>query len=171
MKFKITLITLFFFLHGFSQKTLWDTNIDVISTTKGIFAYSSIGINFNKIKVQSGILIGKEFVNRESVLGVQADVLYFPNSVSKKIFNFFFIGSINYFSNKVSINTSEVKTNFIQVTLGYGFNYFISERLLLRSYAGVGTILENRKFNFNTSDPTNKWGSAGIISIGFTYKL
>lgn len=171
MKFKILFIALFFSLVGFSQEVKWDLNLEGISTTKGIFSYTAVGVNFNKIKVQSGILLGKDYINNETALGWQADVLYFPNGVNTKAFNFLFIASINYFNTKVSLNFSEVTTNFIQGTLGYGFTYFFHKKLALKSTIGLGMLLENRSFNFDTNDPTNKWGFSGIISLGITYKL
>jgi len=36
---------------------------------------------------------------------------------------------------------------------------------------GIGIILENRKFNFDSKDPTNKWGFAGLISLGIGFKV
>ncbi len=158
-------------LFGFSQEIKWDVNLEGISTTKGIFSYTAVGVNFTKIKIQSGILLGKDYITNESAIGVQGDFIYFPNGVNAKAFNFLFIGSIHYFNTKVSLNFSEVSTNFIQGTLGYGFTYFLHKKLSVKSNIGLGILLENRTFNFNTNDPVNKWGFAGIFSLGITYKL
>ena len=173
MKFRIVL---FLILKSscllFSQNNSnYDIGIEGIATTKGVFSYPSIGIKFNKIKIRSGILIGKDYINSKTTIGAQADIIYFPNKENKKTFNFFFVNSINYFRNSVSLNQSGLTTNFIQVTLGYGFKYYLSDVLFIKNNFGLGALLENRKFNFDTNDPPNKWGAAGIISLGIVYRL
>jgi len=37
-------------------------------------------MKFEKIKIQIGIPIGKEYVNSSIVIGGQADIIYFPNN-------------------------------------------------------------------------------------------
>jgi hypothetical protein len=172
MKYKITFLVVFISsINLFCQENQWSVGLEGVSTTKGLFSYPSVGLDLDNIKIQAGFLIGKEYINNEAVLGGQLDVIYFPNKKRDDTFNFIFIGSINYFRNTTSLNFSEVTTNFIQGTLGYGFIYSISEKLKFKSNIGLGMLLEKRIFNFDTNDPTNKWGFAGIISVGITYKL
>ncbi|MCL7753093.1 hypothetical protein [Polaribacter sp. Z022] len=172
MKYKIIFLLVFFnAVNLFCQQNKWSVNLEGISTTKGLFNYSSVGYDVNNLKFQAGILLGKEYVNNETVLGSQLDIIYFPNKKRNDAFNLLFIGSINYFRNTVLLNFSKVTTNFIQGTLGYGFIYSISEKLNFKSNIGLGILLEKRVFNFDTNDPNNKWGFGGIVSMGVTYKL
>jgi len=172
MKFKIIFIILFIGQNIYSQNGReWNIGVEGVFTTKGLFSYPKASIKLDNVKIQSGVLIGKEYAHSATVLGGQIDFILFPNKEDKKTFNLFFISSTNYFKNNVSLNQSEVKTNFIQTTLGYGFNYNFSKSLLLKSNMGIGVLLENRKFSFDTNDPTNKWGVAGIISFGIAYRL
>ena len=172
MKYKLLIlfITILSCSSVYSQNDKYFFGIDAISTTKGAFVFPMIGFNLGKIKLHSGILIGTDYVNNKRVLGLQADILFFPNKQNSD-FNFFFINNINYFKSKVILSTSEVVTNTIQLTVGYGFDYKISKNLLFKSNFGLGGLIEMRKFSFETFSPSNKWGFAGLISFGVKYNL
>tara|TARA_B110001450_G_scaffold31922_1_gene27779 strand:- start:1140 stop:1658 length:519 start_codon:yes stop_codon:yes gene_type:complete len=153
------------------EKNNYYVGINGVSTTKGVFANSLIGLNFNKTKLQLGILVGSSFVNNETTVGLKGDFLYLPNEQRESEFNFHFISSINYFKNSISVGSAETQTNTFQITFGYGFDYQIIKNLSFKSNIGLGSLVEIREFNFDTNSPKNKWGFAGLITLGINYKL
>ncbi len=153
------------------EKNKYYVGIEGVSTTKGAFAYPLVGIKFHRTKLQVGLLVGSSFVNKESAIGIKSDFLLFPNIQKDKEFNFHFISSINYFKNSISIGNAETQTNTIQMTFGYGFDYELVKNLSFKSNIGLGSLVEIRKFNFDTNSPKNKWGFAGLISLGVNYRL
>lgn len=153
------------------EKDKYYVGIEGFSTTKGVFAYPSVGISFSKTKLQAGLLVGSSFVNNESTIGFQGDFLYFPNEQRDGEFNFYFISSANYFKNSISVGNAETQTKTFQITFGYGFNYQIVKNLSFKSNIGLGSLVEIREFNFDTNSPKSKWGFAGLISLGINYKL
>lgn len=171
---KYNVILLFFICLQISHSqtsSSFEIGINALSTTKGFLTSPTFGIKLKKIKIQVGIPIGKEYVSSNLIIGGQADILYFPNDENLKKFNLFLLSSLNYFRSRQSVNFSKVSTNVIQSTYGYGFNYNISNNIFLKTSMSIGVLLENRNFNFESKDPTNKWGVAGIISFGLGYKL
>lgn len=165
------LIVLTSFISNAQEKNKYYIGIEGVSTTKGVFAYPSVGINFNKTKLQVGLLIGSSFVNNESTIGFQGDFLFFPNEQRNNEFNFYFISNVNYFKNSISVGNAETQTKTFQITFGYGFNYQIVKNLSFKSNIGLGSLVEIREFNFATNSPKNKWGFAGLISLGINYRL
>lgn len=91
------------------KKVKYDLGIDGVSTTKGVFTYPSIGINFIKTKLQVGLLIGSSFVSDESNIGFQSNFLFSPNKQKENKFDFYFISSFNYFKNSISIGIQKPK--------------------------------------------------------------
>lgn len=153
------------------NKSKYYLGFEGVSTTKGVFAYPSVGLNLNKIKLQAGPLIGSSFVNNESTTGLKGDLLLYPNEQRDDEFNFHFISSINYFKNSIAVGNAETQTSTIQITFGYGFDYSIFKSISFKSNIGLGSLVEIRQFNFDTNSPKNKWGFAGLISMGLSYKL
>jgi hypothetical protein len=153
------------------EKSKYYVGIEGVSTTKGVFAYPSVGINFNKTKLQVGLLVGSSFVNNESTIGIKGDFLFFPNEQRDNEFNFYFISSVNYFKNSISVGSAETQTSTFQITFGYGFDYQLIKNLSFKSNIGLGSLVEMREFNFDTNSPKNKWGFAGLISLGINYRL
>lgn len=167
----LLLILLTSLVSNAQEKNKYHVGLEGVSTTKGAFAYPSFGISLNKIKLQAGILIGSSFVNNESAFGMKSDFLFFPNEYRDNEFNFHFISSINYFKNTVSVGNAETQTSTFQITFGYGFDYLIFKNLSLKSNIGLGSLVEIREFNFDTNSTKNKWGFAGLISLGVNYRL
>jgi hypothetical protein len=165
------LILFTYIISNAQEESKYYVGIEGISTTKGVFAYPSVGINFNKTKLQAGLLVGSSFVNDKSTIGLKGDFLFFPNEQRGNEFNFHFISSINYFKNSISVGNVETQTNTFQITFGYGFDYQIIKNLSFKSNIGLGSLVEIREFNFDTNSPKNKWGFAGLISLGINYKL
>ncbi|UZO79609.1 hypothetical protein NBT05_11660 [Aquimarina sp. ERC-38] len=153
------------------EKSNYYIGIEGISTTKGVFANPIVGRNFSKLNVQVGLLAGSSFVNNKSTFGVKGDILLFPDEQREEEFNFHFISSFTYFKNSVSVENARTQTGTFQITFGYGFEYQIVKHLLIKSTIGLGALLERRDFNFNTNSPKNKWGFAGLLSLGINYKL
>lgn len=160
-----------FLISNAQEKSNYYIGIEGVSTTKGVFANPLVGINLNKTRLQAGILVGSNFVNNESSIGLKGDFLYLPNEYRESKFNFYFISSINYFKNSISVGNAETQTNVFQITFGYGFEYEIIKNLSFKSNLGLGSLVEIREFNFETNSPKNKWGFAGLISIGVNYSL
>ncbi len=165
------LIVLTTLISNAQEKDKYYVGIEGVFTTKGVFAYPSVGINFTKTKLQTGLLIGSSFVNNESTIGFQGDFLFFPNEQRDNEFNFYFISSANYFKNSISVGNAETQTKTLQITFGYGFNYKVVKSLSFNSSIGLGSLVEIREFNFATNSPKNKWGFAGLISLGINYRL
>ena len=169
MKFRILLFFILIIGYCNSQEK-FDITIQSVSTTKSTSLFPSLGLSLGKSKLHVGALIGKEYVNSNNILGAQGEFLFFPNEDRNKL-SFFFNNSISYASSKQEFSTSIIKTDIFQIIGGYGFIYNLPGNFFLKNSLGLGALLEKRKFNFDTNDTKNKWGFAGIFSIGLGYHL
>lgn len=153
------------------EKGKYYVGVEGVTTTKGVFSYPMAGVSVNKMRIQLGVLVGSSYVLNGSVFGLKGDLLFLPNPQTEHPFNFHFIGSLNYFKNSISISSSETKTNTFQITFGYGLEYQLIRNFFITSSIGLGSLVEVRNFNFATNSPKNKWGFAGLLSLGVNYQL
>ncbi len=154
---------------AYAQKGQIYLGVESITTTKNTSTYGLLGYQKSLFNFQTGIIYGREYIESNKILGVQGDIMFYPNRTNK--FNFFFIGSFQYFNNTKQVLASKVRTDFFQGNLGYGFDLKIIKNLFLKSNISLGLILEDRKFNFSSNDPKKKLGYSGIVSFGLRYQL
>jgi len=93
MKFRLIFILIITcYIDVYSQSTYeLDLGVEAIFTNKGVFSCPRIGINFEGFKIQSGVLIGKEYSRSSTVFGGEIDFLFFPNKENNKRFNLFLL--------------------------------------------------------------------------------
>ena len=136
-------------------------------TTKGSLKHLSFGRRMSNSQVSFGPSLGKTHIRNKNLLGIHAEYLLYPNR-SVNVFNFYFLLQMQW--NHFKDRAFELTTNIYQGTIGYGFDFVVSRRVLIFQNMSLGLLLESKDSSISLNRKNEIFG-AGTIQLGLRYEL
>jgi len=150
-------------------------NISTLTTTKAFFLSPSVVFEYGRSSVYLGPNLGIDYLHSTQSLGLHLHYQFYPNPKQKRI-DFYFSFDMQWIKFKKEETFFDIKTNYIQNTMGYGFKLRIYHKLYFNQNFGLGFVYERKHYNYHNEpnlegSRVNKFSVTGLLKFGIGYKF